>query len=43
MFQPNVASCPDGELDKTEINHLFLLQWEDFKIFGEDNKKLLSN
>lgn len=42
MFQPKVASCPDGELDKTEINHL-LLQWENFKIFGEDSKKLLSN
>lgn len=35
-FKAKVASHPDGELEKTEINHLFLLQWEDLKIFGED-------
>lgn len=35
-MEPKVVSHPDGELAKTEINHLFVLQFEDLKIFGED-------
>ena len=42
-FKPEVASQPDGELEKIEINHSFLLQWENLTIFGEDAQKLHSN
>lgn len=42
-FKPKVASNPDGELEKIEINHSFLLQWENLKIFGEDAQKLQTN
>ena len=42
-LEPKVESCPDGELKKTEINHLFVLQFEDLKIFGEVVQKLHSN
>jgi hypothetical protein len=43
ILEPKVVSHPDGELEKTEINHLFILQLEDLKIFREDVQKLHSN
>lgn len=42
-LEPKVEGYPDGELEKTEINHLFVLQFEDLKIFGEVFQKLHSN
>lgn len=36
--EPKVVSHPDGELTKTEIDHLFV-QFEDLKISGEDVEK----
>lgn len=41
--EPEVVSHPDGELAKTEINHLFVVQFEDLKIVGEDVEKPHSN
>lgn len=35
ILEPKVVSHPDGKLEKTEINHLFVLQFEDLKVFGE--------